>query len=496
VAAGTLGALMATFDISIVNSSLPTIQGEIGASGTEGTWISTAYLVAEIVIIPLSGWLSRLFGLRTFLLLASGMFTVFSVVCAMSGSLAMMIVGRVGQGFTGGALIPTAMTIIATRLPRSKQPVGNAMFGATAILGPVIGPVLGGWLTENISWHYAFLINLPICAVLITLLLVAMPRERMRLDLIMEADWLGILGLAVGLGCLTIVLEEGQRELWLASPLIRLLSVCSVLGFASLLLGQMTAKHPVIRLSLLLDRQFSGVVVMSMAAAMVIYGTAYVIPQFLVVISGYNALQSGWIVALSGVPMMLMMPFTPWMLRNINIRVSVSFGMALLALSAFMETGITPLSAGDSFAVSQVLRGIGLICTMMFLNQAVIRSVPPEQASDAAGLYNASRNLGGSLALAAIAVIQDQRLWLHARRMEETLRANSPLVHGSLADQAKLFGGQDAALRMLESTIQIQALTMTYADLFWLLTVGVLVVMPLVFLLRPLPDSAAPAAAH
>ena len=151
VAAGTLGALMATLDISIVNSSLPTIQGAIGASGTEGTWIATSYLVAEIIIIPLSGWLERLLGLRTLLLLAAFLFTLFSILCGVSTTLTMMIIGRVGQGFTGGALIPTAMTIIATRLPRSQQPIGNAMFGATALLGPMVGPVLGGWLTENLS---------------------------------------------------------------------------------------------------------------------------------------------------------------------------------------------------------------------------------------------------------------------------------------------------------------------------------------------------------
>ncbi|WP_296218641.1 MFS transporter, partial [uncultured Sphingomonas sp.] len=169
VAAGTLGALMATLDISIVNSALPVIQGEIGASGTEGTWVATAYLVAEIVVIPMAAWLQRLLGLRTFLLTAAGLFTLFSVVCGTATTLTMMIIGRVGQGFTGGAMIPTAQTIIAQRLPPRQQPIGIALFGVTAILGPVVGPLVGGWLTENISWHYAFFINVPICAVLVTM---------------------------------------------------------------------------------------------------------------------------------------------------------------------------------------------------------------------------------------------------------------------------------------------------------------------------------------
>ena len=496
VAAGTLGALMATLDVSIVNSSLPTIQGEIGASGTEGTWISTAYLVAEIVVIPLSGWLERLLGLRTLLLLAASLFASFSVVCGLSDTLPMMIVGRIGQGFTGGALIPTAMTIIATRLPRSQQPVGNALFGVTAILGPVLGPVLGGWLTENVSWHYAFFINLPVGFALVTLLLIGLPHEKARLQLIREADWLGIAGLVLGLGGLTVVLEEGEREQWFASSEIRWLAVVSALGFVSLFSGQILAKKPVIRLRLLLDRQFGAIVLMVTAVGMVIYSTAYVIPQFLSQIAGYDSLQSGEVVLLSGLPMLLMMPFTPLLIRTVDIRLAVAFGLSVLAISAWMETDITAASTGSSFVDSQLMRGVGTVFAMMFMNQAAIRSVPREEAGDAAGLYNAARNLGGSLALAGIAVIQDQRMWLHSRRIEEGLTANAPDVQAYIAGQTQVLGTSEAAIRALGNTIQQQALTMTYADLFFLLTVGILCVMPLVLFLRPLPKNAAMAAAH
>nr|WP_253201525.1 DHA2 family efflux MFS transporter permease subunit [Sphingomonas quercus] len=496
VVAGTLGAMMATLDISIVNSSLPTIQGEIGASGTEGTWIATAYLVAEIIIIPLSGWLEKVLGLRTLLLVAAGLFTIFSMLCGISTTLPMMIVGRVGQGFTGGALIPTAMTIIATRLPRSQQPIGNTLFGMTAILGPVAGPVLGGWLTENVSWHYAFFINLPVGAMLLTLLLVAMPHQKPNFGMLREADWLGIAGMALGLGGLTVVLEEGEREQWFSSSLIIWLTLVSMVGFALVAAGQILAKKPVIRLALLRDRQFGSVVMMVVVIGMVIYGTSYVIPQFLVTISGYNSLQSGWVVLLSGVPMLMMMPITPLLLRHVDIRISVIFGLVLLAVSAYMETSITVFSDGADFVDSQLLRGVGTVCVMMFLNQAAIRSVPPQQAADAAGLYNAARNLGGSFALAGIAVIQDQRLWLHSRRMEESLHANSAMVQDYMAGQAARLGGEAAAFQSLGNTIQAQALTMTYADLFWILTVGIVLMLPLVFFLRPLPMGAKPVQAH
>ncbi len=487
VAAGSLGALMATLDISIVNSSLPTIQGEIGATGTEGTWIATAYLVAEIIIIPLSGWLERLFGLRNFLLIAVSLFTAFSVLCGISTNLTMMIIGRVGQGFTGGALVPTAMTIIATRLPRSQQPIGNAMFGVTAIIGPLLGPLIGGWLTENVSWHYAFFINIPVGMLLIALLLSTMAHRRPDWEELWGADWRGIVGMALGLGGLTIVLEEGQREQWFQSSAIVQMSIVTAFGFGLLLAGQIFAKRPVIKLRLLLDRQFGAVALMGLVIGMMIYGTSYVIPQFLAAIAGYNALQSGKIVLLSGIPSMLLMPFTPLLMRYLDIRIAVAVGLAIMAASCMVDTVLTSQSVGHDFVESQLLRGVGVIMGFLFLNQAAIASVPARDAGDAAGLFNAVRNLGGSLALAGIATIQDQRNWFHSRRLEESMSANSDAVQAYVASLSQSLGGQEAGLRSLAGTIQREALVMTFNDIFWMLGVGIIAVIPLVLFLRPLP---------
>jgi DHA2 family multidrug resistance protein len=416
-------------------------------------------------------------------------------MCGLSTSLGMMIAGRVGQGITGGAMIPTAQTIIATRLPRSRQPIGTAMFGATAILGPVVGPLIGGWLTENLSWHYAFFLNVPICVGLVVLLLVGLRHETARLEMLAEADWLGIAGLAAWLGGLTVVLEEGEREQWFSSPAIVWISIVSFVGFVLMMTGQLTARRPVIQLRLLLDRQFGSVVVMGITVGMVIYGTSYVIPQFLAAIADYNALQAGKIVALGGLPALLMMPLVPLLIRYVDIRLAVGFGLSVLAISAWHETDLTAQAAGGQFVVSQLMRGVGTIFAMVFLNQAAIQSVTREHASDAAGLFNAARNLGGSFALAGIAVIQDRRLWLHARRLEETLNANGIAVGDYLAAQAHGLGGMPQALRSLAGTIQRQALTMTYIDLFWILAVFIGCVIPLVLFLRPLRASA-PIAGH
>ncbi|MFL0587158.1 MDR family MFS transporter [Sphingomonas olei] len=496
VAAGTLGALMATLDISIVNSALPVIQGEIGASGTEGTWVATAYLVAEIVVIPMAAWLQRLLGLRTFLLTAAGLFTLFSVVCGTATTLTMMIIGRVGQGFTGGAMIPTAQTIIAQRLPPRQQPIGIALFGVTAILGPVVGPLVGGWLTENISWHYAFFINVPICAVLVTMLLVGLKHEKADMTELGNADWLGIAGLTLGLGGLTVFLEDGQREQWFDSGLIRLMALISLVGFVLLFIGQRTATRPIIKLSLLLDRQFGSVALMGLVLGMVLYGTSYVIPQFLAALADYNALQSGKVVLLSGLPSLVMMAIVPFLLRSVDIRLAVGAGLLIMAGSAFLDSGLTTETSGGDFTVSQLMRGVGQILGMLFLSQAVVRSVPAADAGDASGLFNAVRNLGGSFALAGISILQEQRLWLHSRRMEETLNANSPMVQDYVGGLSQSLGSTPAALGMIAQQVQAQALVIAYNDIFWIMAVGTLIVLPLVLFLRPLPKDAAPAAMH
>ncbi|MFC3101226.1 MDR family MFS transporter [Altererythrobacter lauratis] len=489
VAAGALGALLATLDISIVNSALPVIQGEIGATVTEGTWIATSFLVAEIIIIPLSAWLERLFGLRSLLLIAVTLFIGFSIVCGVATNLVTMIIGRTGQGLMGGALIPTAMTIVAKRLPPRQQPIGMALFGMTVVLGPVMGPLIGGWLTENLSWHYAFFVNVPVCALLIALLLLGLPYEKPEWDYLRYADWAGILGMILFLGGLTIVLEEGHREDWFDSQLIVQLTLVTVVGLLLLIYGQLRAPKPVLKLSLLFNRQFGSVSIMALALGMVMYGSTYVIPQFLALVSGYNALQTGQVIFWMGVPAFFLMPVLPLMIRTIDIRIAVAVGLGVMALSCFVSISLTAESGGDVFTESQLLRGVGMVLTMMFLNQATVQSVAKQDTGDASGIFNAARNLGGSFALAALASFHDNRMWLHSRRMEETLSRNDPGVQEYLESLSHALGSPGAAMRALNGMIQEQAFIMTYNDIFWIMGLATLATVPLVLFLRPLPKN-------
>ena len=352
-------------------------------------------------------------------------------------------------------MIPTALTIVGARLPPGQRPLGIALFGMTAVLGPVLGPVLGGWLTQNLSWHHAFFMNLPIGIGLLCLVTIGLPGRKARFEEFLTTDVPGIAGLVLGLGGLTVVLEEGQRERWFESRLICELSVVSVLGIGLLILGQFVSKKPVIQLKILLNRAFGGVFVMSLMVGAALYGILYIIPQFLTAVSGYNAQQSGEIAAISGLPTLMLLAVFPILVRVIDIRIAVAFGFVLYGVSCFMDIHLSPEAAGPQFVDSQILRGVAQFFAMLFLNQAATSAVSRDLMEDASGLFNAARNLGGSFGLAMVATLQDQRQTFHEARIAESLPANSIAVqtathtlglarsergHGEPSDGDDLFG--------------------------------------------------------
>jgi DHA2 family multidrug resistance protein len=281
IGAATLGAFMAVLDTSIANASLPVIQGEIGATASEGTWIGTAYLVAEIVVLPLTGWIERILGTRRFLFIAASIFTIFSVICGMATDLTTMIVGRLGQGFGGGMMIPTAYGLVARLLPPEQQSKAVALVTLPITLAPIMGPLLGGWLTENYSWHLVFFINVPFCLLLLVLIFVAMPPSPGDLSEIRRADWAGVLGMTAGLGCLTVLLEEGHREQWFESTEIRALAIGALIGAGLIAAGQFGRQRPVLKLSLLADRKMAATIALMFICGATMYCVLFAIPQFL-----------------------------------------------------------------------------------------------------------------------------------------------------------------------------------------------------------------------
>ncbi len=489
VVAGALGALMATLDISITNTALPQIQGEVGASGTEGTWIGTGYLVAEVIMIPLTAWLTRLLGLRNLLLMTTVFFVLFSMVCGVSDGLVEMIIGRAGQGFFGGALIPTAQVIIRTRLPARQMPVGMSIFGIIVLLGPLLGPVIGGYLAEEVNWRWCFFLNLPIGVALVALLLLGLPRHRPDWALLEKADWFGIAGMAVAFSCLTVVLEEGQRERWFESSMITYLSLASLMGFVVFLAAQRTAPDPVIKLRLLRHGAFASATLIALVVGAATYGATFLVPQFLSNIAGYNPRQAGQVMALSALPVFLMVPIMPRIVGRFDARLMVTLGLVFFAASCFVDIGLSPDSAGGDFTVSQLLRGVGQVLAAMPLNQVSMAALGRENAADGAGIFSMARNLGGSVGLALCGVLIDQRSAVHSDTIREALTANS--LRGQMQLSADgVSQGIDAAtarlrvISQLSGLIEKNALVMTYSDCFWLMGAAILAVAPIVFLLR------------
>lgn len=486
VLGGAVGTFMALLDISIVNTALPTIQGEIGASGTEGTWVTTSYIVAESIAVPLTGWLVRMLGMRRLLVWTVILFTAFSMLCGFANSLTMMIIGRTAQGLTGGVLIPMAMMIINDRLPRHQQGLGFAIFGGTAVIGPVLGPLLGGWLTDAMSWHYAFFINLPIGILLVTTMHFSLPRPRANLDELFRGDWFGVVGLVLGVGCLTVVLEEGQREQWIESSQIVWLGIVAALGFVSLAVGQFRAPSPVLNLRLMRDWRVALIMLLGLLGGAAFFGPTFLVPQFLGTVANYTAFEAGKVMMLGALSTLLLLMFFTT-LAKLRFGVLIAIGLLTLSFSSWLNAQITPDSGASDFVIAQCLHGIGTTLAMSFLSQLTIALVPSPSRDDASAMFNAARNLGGSFALAAVAILQDQRFALHSGRIKEGLSGNGLLPQDFMAEMTNLLGSADAALRTLDQMISRQALVMTYIDMFYFFAVVLLFTVPLALLLPPMP---------
>jgi DHA2 family multidrug resistance protein len=503
VGGGILGAFMAILDIQITNASLAEIGGAIGATPAEGSWISTGYLMAEIIVIPLTGWLARTFGLRRFLSINSMLFVGFSVLCALSNSLPEMILWRAGQGITGGVLIPTAITIVRTRLPPDKQPMGVAMFGMVATFAPAIGPTVGGWLTENWSWHYIFYLNVVpgIAAVLIQLY--ALDKEKPRMEEFFRADWLGIAAMAIGFSSLIFVLEEGQREEWFDSRLIVAASVAAFIGIAVFLIAELTTDSPFINLRLFANPSVGGSGILMAVFGATAFGSVYLIPSYLAQVQGYNAQQIGEVVMWSGVPQLFLLPVMPLLMKRVDPRVLVGMGLILFAASCFINVDMSPDTAMDQLLLPQLLRAAGQPLATIPLTQLSVVGLTRRDTADSAGITSVMRNLGASIGIAMLSTVVQIREQVHFSVIAEAMSQNSLRLQERLHSLAAGFAARgvdiDTAARQGAAVIAQQArqsaTVMAYADSFWILGVCIAVsLLTLLILRKPKPGAASMAA--
>jgi MFS transporter, DHA2 family, multidrug resistance protein len=484
VVGATLGAFLAVLNIQITNASLPYIEGGIGTGGVYGTWISTAYLIGEIIVIPLTDFMSRVFSLRRYLLVNTALFLLFSVCCGHAHSLGEMIVFRALQGFTGGVMIPLAFTIIVTMLPRSKQPIGLAGFAVSATFAPAIGPTIGGYLTDYYGWPYVFYVNLAPGAVMLAALWYALPKAGMQLGLLRRVDWLGIALMAVGLAAFQTVLDDGNVYNWFQSPLIVKLSVVAALALAAFVIVELRQGAPLVDFRLFARRNFGFGTLSNFLLGFALYGSAFLLPQYLAIAQGFDAEQIGAVVAWTGLPQLVVIPLVPLLMKRIDGRLLAGVGLVVFAVSCFMNLWLDADYAAPQLLWPDVVRALGQALVMTPISAIAMVGIAPNEAGNASGLFNMMRNLGGAIGTAAVETFFTKREQFHSAMITPKVSLFQPATRERLADLQHYFmahGFPDPAAATHRAIIAIgdvirgQATLMGFGDTFALIG-GILLV--------------------
>jgi DHA2 family multidrug resistance protein len=497
-----LGALMAVLNIQITNASLPYIEGGIGTGTENGTWISTAYLIGEIIVIPLTDYLSRVFSFRLFLMVNTALFLAFSGACAFARDLSEMIVLRGFQGFCGGVMIPMAFTFALTKLPKGQQPIGIALFAITATFAPAIGPTVGGYLTLTYGWQSVFFVNMVPGALMLGLLFFTLEKAPVRLALLKEGDWIGIATMAVGLASLQTVLELGNQRDWFGSPTIVRLSILAAFFLALFVVIELRSSRPAVRLRLLANRNFGFGTFANVLVGFTLYGSVYVLPEYLALVQGYNSEQIGEVLAWVGLPQLLIIPFVPWLTARFDARMVVGAGLVVFAASCFLNIHMSLDYSGPQLFWSNIVRAVGQAVVIAPLAGIAMLNVAPQDAAAASGIFNMLRNLGGAIGTAALETVITKREQFHSNIIGQSVTEYSVTVREYLAGLQHYFEAhgvpdpakaEHQAIVALGDQVARQALVMAFSDTFYVLGVVMLLATLSVLLTRGGAGGAAPA---
>ncbi len=501
VGGALLGAFLAVLNIQITNTALPYIEGGISTGGVYGTWISTAYLIGEIIVVPLTDFLSRVFSLRRYLLVNTVLFLVFSVLCGHAHSLGEMILFRALQGFTGGVLIPLAFTIILSMLPPSKHAIGLAGFAITATFAPAIGPTIGGYLNDTYGWPWVFYVNLAPGAVMLGALWYALPRTSMQLGLLRQGDWRGIALMAVGLAALQTVLDDGNVYDWFGSPYIVKLSLVAAITLGAFVVLEFFTTEPVVNFRLLGRRNFGLGTLGNFLLGFALYASAYLLPQYLATTQGFDAEQSGEVMAWTGLPQLLVIPLVPLLMKRINARRLVVLGLAIFAASCFMNVRLDVNYAGPQLLWPDIIRAVGQALVMTPLSAIAMVGIAKSEAGAASGTFNMMRNLGGAIGTAALETFFTKREQFHSFIIGQHVSLLEPATRNRLAELQQHFMAHGLpsaveawhrAVIAVGDSVHEQATIMGYADCFALLGVVLLVaILPVVMMRKGAPSAGA-----
>ncbi|WP_424630102.1 MDR family MFS transporter [Bradyrhizobium sp. SYSU BS000235] len=475
VLAAMIGSFMAILNIQITNASLLNIEGGIGTGVDNGSWISTSYLIGEIVVIPLTDYLSRVFSFRRYMLASAAFFAIFSVACAFARDLPTMIVLRGLQGFAGGVLIPMAFTLVLTKLPKPQQPVGLAIFALSVTFAPAIGPTIGGYLTENYGWQTIFYVNVVPTIVMLTALYATLERKPMQLGLLREGDWAGIVTMAIGLSALQTVLEEGNKDDWFSSPFIVRLALIALVSLSVFIWIELTVEKPLIRLRLLKGRNFGFGTIAMTTLGFALFGSVYILPQYLGQAQGYNSEQIGSVLAWTGLPQLILIPLVPKLMQRFDTRYIAFTGLMVFAYSCFMNTAMSPDYSGDQLWIPNIVRAIGQAMVLTPLTSVTTGDIAPQDVAAASGISNMFRNLGGAIGTAVLATVITKREQFHSNIIGQSVNLGREEVRNRIAEMTNYFmahgvadpaSAHQQAIVSLGKAVKRQALVMGFSDTF------------------------------
>lgn len=494
------GMFIALLDIQIVASSLQDIGGGLSAAQDEISWVQTAYLIAEIIMIPLSGWLTRVFSTRWLFTFSAAGFTASSMLCGLAWNIDSMILFRVLQGLLGASMIPTVFTSSFYYFQGPRRVYSAAVIGTIASIAPTLGPVIGGWITDTLNWHWLFYINL-VPGLAITVLVPMLVRiDKPDLSLLRGADYPGIALMAIGLGTLEYVLEEGTRWNWFSDSTIRACAWISAVACALFVIRSLTYSQPVVDLRALGNRNFALGCFLSFVAGIGIFTTIYLTPLFLGYVRGFSAWQTGTAIFSTGAASLIGTPIYILLARKIDLRWLLMGGLASFALAMWSYSFITHDWGSDQLLLPQILRGLPQVFAVAPVVNLGLGSLPPDRLKFASGLFNMMRNLGGAVGIAVSAAVINDQTNLHFVHIASRLTpANLPMER-LLHDTAQRYGalpgspngGQQAAVEQLWHLAYREASTLAFADAFRAIMLAFIVAALLVPLLRNIAAPAAP----
>lgn len=419
VLGGALGAFMAILDIQVTNASIREISGSLNLEVAESGWISTAYLIAEIIVIPLTGFLSEVFGLRRYVIFNCIGFLAASVLCGFSWNIESMIFFRAIQGFTGGTLIPLSFQLILSLMPEKQKPLGLTLFGLTVTLAPTLGPSFGGWLTDEYGWRFIFFINIVPGFLMMSAMRWGLPDIPMKISKIKDFDLFSVVTLVIGLSTFTYMLEEGPQEEWFDSNVIRFCFLAAVVSLPLFVVRQLTIPKPLLRLTLLGQRNFALGTFITALAGCALFSGIYGLSLYLGQVQDYSASQIGKVLMWVGLPQLLVMPIVPWLMRKVDLRILSGFGILLFAWSNLMNSVLDLNYGGDQFQLSLLVRALGQPLFVIPLSVMAMATIKKEESGDASSIFNVMRNLGASIGIAMTSTVLVHQQSAHFNRFSE-----------------------------------------------------------------------------